>query len=104
MTRDSRILGLVSVVVSVVALAVGAGACGKGDTIGVAECDAYVAKLVACADKVGGQSGESLKRFSKRMVESWKDSASKPEQKEMLAKTCSEAIVDSRKQNPQCEW
>jgi hypothetical protein len=81
------------------------GACGgKSDSIGVAECDAYVQKLNQCADKIGGDKGESLKRFSKRMVEAWKDSASKPAEKDMLAKTCSEAITDSKKSTPQCDW
>jgi hypothetical protein len=52
------------------------GACGgKSDSIGVAECDAYVQKLNQCADKI-----------------------------DMLAKTCSEAITDSKKANPQCDW
>jgi hypothetical protein len=80
------------------------GACGKSDSIGVAECDAYIQKLNKCADKVGGNQGESLKRFSKMMLDSWKDSSTKPEQKDMLAKTCAQAIEDSKKQNPQCEW
>jgi len=80
------------------------GACGKSDSIGVAECDAYVQKLEKCADKIGGNEGESLKRFSKMMLESWKGSAGKPEEKDMLAKTCAQAIEDSKKKNPQCEW
>ncbi len=81
------------------------GGCGgKSDGIGVAECDAYVQKLSQCADKIGGINGDALRRFSKRMVADWKDSASKPDEKAMLAKTCSEAIADSKKQNPQCDW
>lgn len=93
-----------SVSMSVVSTFLLAACCGKSDSIGVAECDAYVQRLNQCADKVGGPSGDALRRFSKRMVTDWKDSAGKPEQKEMLAKTCSEAIADAKKANPMCDW
>jgi len=96
MNRFVLVSGLVALMLS---------ACGsKSDSIGVAECDAYVQKLNQCADKIGGDNGAALKRFSKRMLDDWKGSASKPDEKSMLAKTCSQAIEDSKKQNPQCDW
>jgi hypothetical protein len=95
----NRMYHLVAVVVLSL---VGCG--GKSDSIGVAECDAYIQKLNQCAGKIGGVEGESLKRFSKMMLDSWKDSGSKPSEKDMLQKTCSQAIEDSKKKNPQCDW
>lgn len=90
----------------VLALALAAAACGKSksDSIGVAECDAYFAKMAACADKIGGKNGEQLNSMRKMMFESWQKSAADDDQKKALPHTCTSAIADMKKQLPQCEW
>jgi uncharacterized protein (DUF885 family) len=93
---------LVSSVLIVFALA----ACGTqaSDKIGVAECDAYEAKMAACASKVGGNVGDQLTKMRKMMLDAWKKDAANESMRAELAKTCSGAISDMKKQLPQCEW
>ncbi|MBX3160849.1 MAG: hypothetical protein KF773_33095 [Deltaproteobacteria bacterium] len=85
-------------------------ACGKGDGksggdgIGIPECDAYIQKTEACAAKVGGQMGESLKRGAKMFGDVWKDNAKDASMKDQLPKTCSDATAAAKKQFAQCDW
>jgi hypothetical protein len=82
-------------------------ACGgdkKADGIGVPACDEYITKIDACAAKVGGQVGESLKRTSKMFGDVWKDNAKDAAVKDQLPKTCADAITAAKKQFAQCEW
>ena len=87
------------------ALALAAG-CGKkgGSKVGVAECDAYLDKIAACADKVGGQTGASLKRTHKMFGDVWRDNAKDASMKDQLPQTCAAAIADAKKQFTQCAW
>ena len=85
------------------------GACGgksdgKSDGIGVPECDQYLAKVEACAKKVGGQIGGSLERGAKMFADAWKDNAKDPAMKEQLPKTCTDATAAAKKQFKECEW
>ncbi len=90
------------------ALVLAAIACGKGkgETIGVAECDDYETKMAACADKVGGNIGDSLTKMRKMMIEPWQKQAGQADDqgKKDMAKVCTDAIKDMKKQVPQCEW
>lgn len=82
-------------------------ACGKksgGDKIGVDECDAYETKMAACATKVGGNVGDQLTKMRKMMIEPWQKDAKDEASKKDLAKVCTTAIADMKKQLPQCDW
>jgi hypothetical protein len=80
------------------------GRAGGGSGIGIAECDQYLAKLAACAKKVGGQTGESLERSGKMFADVWKDNAKDDAMKAELPKTCTDATAAAKKQFAQCEW
>jgi hypothetical protein len=77
---------------------------GKSDGIGVPACDEYITKVEACAAKVGGQIGESLKRGAKMFGDAWKDNAKDPQMKDQLPKTCTDATAAAKKQFAQCDW
>jgi len=89
----------------VLCLVLAAAACGKKNaSIGVPECDAYETKMAACADKVGGTTGEQLNKMRNMMIEPWQKSAADEAQKKDLPSTCTGAINDMKKQVPQCDW
>ena len=96
---------MTSKLIRVIAFVVAAAACGKGkgDKIGVAECDAYEDKMAACAQKVGGSTGESIERMRKMMLEPWQKQVADGHE-DGMAKVCTDAIRDMKKQVPQCEW
>jgi hypothetical protein len=80
------------------------GAChSHSEPIGVAACDAYVAKLERCATQLGGRRGDSLRRFSKMMADGWQARAAGTGRSE-LAASCAQATADARRQNPPCAW
>lgn len=77
------------------------GACTKQPAkIGVAECDAYVSKMAACAHQIGGDIGEQLLKLREAMRKTWQADAGRPE----LADVCAAATADMEAQLPQCTW
>jgi len=89
---------------SAIALALLAGACSKPTKLGVAECDAYLDKVAACAAKVGGATGQSLTKMRAMMADAWAQSAADSAHSATLPKTCDAALADAKKQVPQCDW
>src|SRR5258706_13734342 len=82
---------------------------GSGGSIGVAECDDWIAKMNACAAKNTGMIGDSLRKQVDMMSTAWKEDAAKPEMKEMLGKTCKEAVQNMATNGPKqgvtnCDW
>lgn len=82
---------------------------GGGDSIGVAECDDWIAKMNACAAKNTGMIGDSLKKQVDMMSKAWKEDAAKPEMKDALGKTCKEAVQNMATNGPKmgitnCDW
>lgn len=90
--------------VLVVVLLSGLGCSAAPDPIGVAVCDRYVARLDRCAVTLGGRGGDSLRRFGKRLADSWRARAAEADQRDVLTRTCTQAIADARRQHPQCDW
>jgi len=77
---------------------------GGGDSLGVAECDAYLDKMAACAKKSDKTTGEQLTKMRDMMANAWKDSVKDPEQKKEMPRVCTTAIADMKKQIPTCDW
>lgn len=78
-----------------------------GETIGVAECDAYISKYTKCImDKVPEGMRGTMKQTLDQSLQAWKQAASTPEGKTALASACQTAI-DTAKQSMGsfgCEW
>ena len=69
-----------------------------GDTIGVAECDQYLAAYETCLkDKVPAQARDMMKASFDQTRASWKQAASTPEGRAGLATAC-KAARDSARQ------
>jgi hypothetical protein len=75
----------------------------KGPT-GVAVCDRYVAKANACADQIGGDEGQVMKRMTQMQAEMWKDKTQDPDQKRTLPDFCQMALDGAKEQHPTCSW
>lgn len=97
-------LALVFVLSAAAACSKGGGNGAGGDKLGVAECDAYLDKMAACATKQGGQTGEQLTKMRNMMAGAWKDSVKDAAQKAEMPKACTTAIADMKKQFPTCDW
>ncbi len=91
-----------------VALVASIAACkkkdGGGDSLGVPECDDYLAKMDACAKKLGDKGGEGLTKMANMMRGSWKDDVKDAEKKSAMPMVCRGAIKDMKKQMPDCDW
>jgi len=78
-----------------------------GETIGVAECDAYISKYTKCImDKVPDAAKTMMKQTLDQSLSAWKQAASTPEGKAGLAMACQTAL-DAAKQSMGaygCEW
>lgn len=81
----------------------GGGGGGGGET-GVPECDDYLAKMDACAKKLGDKGGEGLTKMANMMRGSWKDDVKNEQMKKEMPSTCTKAIQDMKKQMPDCDW
>lgn len=80
-------------------------ACGKGDSkLGVAECDAYLDKMAACAKKLGGAEGQQLTRMRDMMSRAWHEEVKNEEMRASMPSVCTTAIADMKKQVPSCDW
>jgi hypothetical protein len=80
----------------------GAGS-GGGET-GVAECDDYLAKMDACAKKMGDKGGEGVSKMAKMMRDSWKDDVKDAQKKSLMPEVCKDAVKDMKKSLPDCDW
>jgi len=63
---------------------------GGADSIGIAECDAYIKKFMACIDKMPEAVRGAQKDGLKMSVDAWKQAASGPG-KDALATACKAA-------------
>jgi len=82
----------------------GGGGGGGGGETGVAECDDYLAKMDACAKKLGDKGGEGITKMANMMRGAWKDDVKDAAKKAEMPKTCTSAIKDMKKQMPDCDW
>lgn len=97
-------LSLVASIALALAAGCGKGGGGGGGKLGVAECDAYLDKMAACAAKKGGKTGEQLTKMRDMMANAWRDSAKNADQKGQLPGVCTSAIEDMKKQVADCDW
>ncbi len=78
-----------------------------GETVGVAECDAYISKYTKCImDKVPEAARGMLKQTLDQSLSAWKQAAGTPEGKAGLAMACGTAL-DAAKTSMTaygCEW
>jgi hypothetical protein len=79
----------------------GGGGGGDVPVIGVANCDAYFAKMNKCANKMGGAGGESMKSAMKQAADGMKQAASNPAARSSLDSSCKQ-MLDALAQNPAC--
>lgn len=80
-------------------------ACGKGSGgVGVAECDAYLTQVRACASKKGGDVGGQLDKMADMMQKAWAADVDNPSAKPYMAETCTSAINDMKTKVPDCDW
>ena len=98
---------LVAVVVFVFGLVVSM-ACGGGSSststpatstaaqFGVAECDDYIQKYLACVEKMPGGAQSGARAALDSMREQWKQAAATEQGKSALAMTCKAAVDNSR--------
>jgi hypothetical protein len=89
-----------------ISLSLFVAACGSGGAkLGIAECDDYLTKMDKCADKVGGATGDQIRKMRDMISKAWQEHDMKDESsKKELPKTCTSAIADMKKQVPQCDW
>lgn len=80
---------------------------GSGDKIGVAECDAYLAKYEGCLnDKVPESARGALRSSLEQTRKSWRDIAATPQGRAGLAQACRTAD-EAAKQTMSaygCKW
>lgn len=70
---------------------------GSGDSVGVPECDDYIAKYEACvSDKVPAAAQASMKQSLQTMKASWKQAAATPAGKAGLAQGCAQAAAAAK--------
>ena len=82
----------------------GGGGSGGGET-GVPECDDYLAKMDACAKKMGEKGGgPQLTKMADMMRGSWKDDVKDKDKKAGMPDGCRSAIKDMKKSMPDCDW
>jgi hypothetical protein len=70
---------------------------GSGDSIGVPECDDYIAKYEKCVeDKVPAAAQASMKQSLQTMRSTWKQAAATPAGKAGLAQGCAQASAAAK--------
>lgn len=79
-----------------------ASAGGGGNSIGVAECDEYIAKYQKCIDKMPAAAKPTAEQGFKTQIDAWKTSAATPAGKEALKAGC-KATLDALATNPLCK-
>lgn len=77
---------------------------GGGGATGVAECDDYLTRMDACAEKMKGKGGEQLTKMANMMRDSWKEDVKNEEMKKSMPEGCKKAVKDMAKQMPDCDW
>ncbi|MBS2012398.1 MAG: hypothetical protein JST00_05910 [Deltaproteobacteria bacterium] len=75
---------------------------GGGNSIGVAECDEYIAKYQKCIDKMPAAAKSTAEQGFKAQVDAWKTSAATPQGKAALKTGC-KATLDALATNPLCK-
>jgi hypothetical protein len=78
------------------------GAAASGDSIGVAECDEYIAKYQKCIDKMPAAAKTTAEQGFKTQRDAWRTAASTPQGKEGLKTGCKMAL-DSLANNALCK-
>lgn len=79
-----------------------AGSAAAGDSIGVKECDDYIAKYQACIDKMPAAAKGTAQTGFKTQKDAWKAAAATPQGKEGLKTGCKMAL-DALAQNALCK-
>jgi hypothetical protein len=71
---------------------------GGADKIGVAACDEYIAKMEACADKVGEPGGQAIRDAAKQTSGAWRDAIKQggSSAKSALEQGCKTALESSK--------
>ena len=76
----------------------------SGDSVGVAECDEYIAKLDACMSKVPEAQRAMVKTNLDTMRKTWKEAASTPQGKAGLTTGCKAALDAAKQSYSYCAW
>ncbi|MGN6108423.1 MAG: hypothetical protein ACTHU0_25185 [Kofleriaceae bacterium] len=77
---------------------------GSGGPTGVEACDSFLVKATACAEKVGGPEGESMKRMLGMQKDMWIQKSKDGAQKELLPDFCKMALDSAKEKQPTCAW
>lgn len=78
-----------------------------GETVGIPECDDYIAKYEACVkNKVPEAQRATFNSGIETMRKSWKTAASNPQTKSALAGGCKQALETAKQSMSQfaCQW
>jgi hypothetical protein len=75
---------------------------GASGTIGVAECDEYIAKYSACIAKMPAAAKGTAEQGFKAQVDAWKATAATPQGKATLKTGC-KLTLDSLASNALCK-
>lgn len=80
-----------------------------GDSVGVAECDEYIAKYEVCLTDIAKKAPQAepmLKSSFEQQRKAFKDAAATPQGKEGLAKACKQAIETAKQTTTAyaCKW
>lgn len=103
-------------VAALLILGLGVVGCSKGDTgaaggtetaaqggsVGVPECDQYLAKMASCIDKMPAEARGAAKDGLEQSKAAWKQAAGTDVGKQALATSCKSAL-DALSQNPMCQ-
>jgi hypothetical protein len=77
-------------------------AAAGGDSIGVKECDDYLAKFKMCVSKTPDVGKAAMQQAYDANLQMWKQLAAEPATKGTLPSTCKQAF-DALAQNPNCK-
>ena|SRR6185436_18055562 len=77
-------------------------AAGGGDSVGVAECDDYLAKMTTCFAKMPAEAKAAQEQALKASKDAWRSAAATAAGKDALKTTC-KAAMDALAQNPMCK-
>jgi len=81
---------------------VAAAAAAGGDSVGVKECDDYLAKFKVCVSKTPDVGKPAMQQAYDANLQMWKQLAAEPATKGTLPSTCKQAF-DALASNPNCK-
>jgi hypothetical protein len=77
-----------------------------GSKVGIPACDLWVEKFTQCIEKAPASARTQMREAMNQTTAFWAQTATTPEGKDALEKTCEKMIVSTREETKElgCEW